>query len=262
MNDKLIRIRAFLDDTLYGQLLNLNEVDREVPVHFIRENSDIKSWLTDNAESSDELLAVPLTDVPVTLDPHWEKSALLPRQDPGFSIYLIHRKPELPIIRQLQGPLRVFFHEKMAQQQCETTFPHWSVANTREDADAEVFQTRFWTSEDPDHPIFHLDPAEIIPLPGAGTICLLSAISRPDMKSWARQLHDRSTANCTNVERSIAVLAREKGLPGEVYAYVRQSERGFDISAAYVADGEINKVVRSVTSSAGAASTIVNEWLG
>jgi hypothetical protein len=56
-------------------------------------------------------------------------------------------------------------------------------------------------------------------------------------------------------------MAREKGLAGEVYAFSRQSERGFDIAAAYNQDKMLKKVVRSVTSSAGAPGTIVTEWL-
>lgn len=261
MNEKIIRIRAFLDDHFHGQLLDLIRIDSEAVVHIIRENSDVREWLSGNRNLSDELLAVPLTEVPVDLNEAWGKSALLPRQDPGYSILLDNRDPGIPVIRHLQRPLRVFFHENAAKQQCEVAFPHWLSTETREGADSEIFQTRLVSNDDPDLPVFHLDPSEIIPLPGAGTICLLTPKSRPGLRSWARMLHDRTTANCTNIERSIAALAREKGLAGEVYAFSRQSERGFDISAAYYQDHTLKKVVRSVTSSAGATETIVAEWL-
>lgn len=260
MTEKIIRIRAFLDENFHGQLLDQVRIDPEVVVHIIRENSDVQEWLNENVPSSDELLAVPLTEVPVDLNEAWEKSALLPRQDPGYSILLGNRDPEIPVIRHLQQPLRVFFHENAAKQQCEVAFPHWLSSETREEADAEIFQTRLLEYIDPAQAIFHMDPSEIIPLPGAGTICLLTPKSRSDLRSWARMLHDRSTANCTNIERSIAARAREKGLSGEVYAFSKQSDRGFDITAAYFEENTFKKVVRSVTSSAGAPETIVSEW--
>lgn len=260
MTEKIIRIRAFLDENFHGQLVDQVRIENEAVVHLIRENLDAKDWFEDDKKPSDEILAIPLTEVPTDLNGAWEKSALLPRQASGYSILLYQRDPEIPVIRHLQQPLRVFFHENAAKLQCEVAFPHWTSTGIDEEADAEIFQTRLLEHIDPAQAIFHMDPSEIIPPPGAGTICLLTPKSRPDLKSWARMLHDRSTANCTNIERSIAARASEKGLSGEVYAFSKQSDRGFDITAAYIKDNTFKKVVRSVTSSAGASETIVSEW--
>lgn len=260
MESQVIRIKAFVDDAHYQQLLDLDHGAHGELVHFTRDEGAGKNWQDKTDPDRDELIAVALEDLPLAMPEAWEKSALLSRLDAGYSMVLFKSDPDNSIIRELQRPLIVHIPDEVARIQCAQQFPHWTITEVKKEAEAAVLPTRIWRLAPGSFRVFHFDPSEIVPSPGSGSLCLVTPKNNRELKLWCRKYHDKATTECTNLERRIRQLATEKGIPGNIAANVQRTDQGFSVAAALIIGQEVRRSTMSVASSTGAAELIVSTW--
>jgi len=261
MSAEVIRIRVFGDDAHYEQLIGTGQQKDGPMIHFIREDPPADDWIEELPPSADTLVAIPLENVPFDLPEPWMKSALLPRLDPGYTILLHESDPATPVIRELQRPLRVDYRDEFARTQCENRFPHWVSLPPGAPADALVVPKRYWALHPGKGRPFHFDPAELIPPPGTGALCLLTGRDNTTLRRWASGIHDRTTMEQTNIERRLQQLKEESNTGGILCAYAERSDNGISVSALLMDGRHWRTVTRTLSSTAGAAEFIWQELL-
>lgn len=201
------------------------------------------------------VLAFPLSELPFTMPDGWVKAGIVKRFDPGFSILFNNMEEGDSMIRRIQQPLKIIFERTIVQEQCLHQFPHWIPFMSDSEADA-IFTSTFNKKQTDLRPSFDFDPIELIPPPSSGIICLVTRENDKNSRRWCKQLMDRETAMCSNLEREILQLKQNSGHKAELFAFSRKTDSGFETAATLNTGEKWIRTLENFSSTAGAAKMI------
>ena len=219
--------------------------------------SNDENWEAD-ASNSSGLIAMPLSKLPFEMPNGWVKSTLVKRSVPGYSIKLFDDANNIPLVKRLRGDLKIYFNSAEIRDQCLHQFPNWTPVEDRKDADAEIARTSDKEKSE-DLTYFDFDPIEIIPRPASGIICLVCRKDDTQTKRWARQLMDRETGMCSNLERELLQIQTVQRPEAELFAFSRKTNSGYETAVSLNVDDKWVRTLETTSSTAGAAQLLWND---
>lgn len=253
-------IKAFLDEN-ESQFLS-DQIEERIgsKVKMVHAKNSNEKWtITDPV--ANPILALPLGDLPFEMPDGWVKAAILKRYEPGFSILFNDKDDGTSMIRRLQQPLKVFFENDKVKDQCLAQFPRWTRTTSETNADA-VITTTFNNKNDDPRPSFDFDPIELIPPPSSGIICLVTREKDKDSRRWCKQLMDRNTVMCSNLEREIVQLQQNQLPDATLFVFSRKTDSGFETAFALQHNDHWARSLETFSSTAGAAKMIWDNLAG
>ena len=250
-------LRSFLSESEHQYLIDqIRSLLKDEP-HVELTNASHENW-QDHTGTTKGIIALPLSVLPFQMPEGWIKSSLLKRYAPGYSIKFIDIGNDASPVKRLRGNLNVYFEDEDLREQCLHQFNNWTSVNDRKDANAELIRTA-----DKDNTsgftYFDFDPIEIVPEPASGIICLVCRHDNGESKRWGRQLMDRETGMCSNLERELVQIQAEQRPEAELFAFSRKTDSGYETAAALHINGQWARTLETISSTAGAAQMIWNE---